>query len=242
MNDTTLQPAAGYSVFNALVDIIAAPGKALDEAKLHVRWLWWPLSITLLLTIAVFVYYYTWVDFPWFVDQIIAQQVKPGADPSQADQIRKVMSPGFQIGMTVAGIVVVTFIIYGIQSAYLHLVNKVAGDASIGYGQWFAFSAWTGFVGVFNALAALVAILMADTNQLGPEALAPLSMNALFIHAPMGSPWANWGQSLTLVHLWILVLMTIGFARWTNSSIVKSAVIACVPWVLVFGTWAAIIA
>jgi hypothetical protein len=30
-----------YSVFNAMVDIIAAPGKVLDEVMSHTSWLWW---------------------------------------------------------------------------------------------------------------------------------------------------------------------------------------------------------
>lgn len=242
MNEATADGAGRYTVFNAMVDIVAAPGRALDEARQHVRWLWWPLLVTLTAMIAVFVYYYTWVDFDWLVEELIRQNVGPGGDPAAAEQMRGFMSPGMQIGMTVVGIVVVTFIIYAIQSAYFHLVNKVTGNTELGYGHWFAFSAWTGFVGVFNALAVLVVILLADNNQLGPEALAPLSMNALFIHAEPGTSWATWGQSLTLVHFWMLGLMTIGFARWTNSSMAKSAVIAITPWALIFGIWAAMIA
>ena len=40
-----------YSVFNAMVDIVASPGKALDEIKSHTSWLWWPLLITMLLAL-----------------------------------------------------------------------------------------------------------------------------------------------------------------------------------------------
>lgn len=242
MNETVAPAAGSYSVFNALTDIVAAPGKALDEAKRHVAWLWWPLGITIVSLIAVFTFYYSWVDFDWLVDEIIRQNVPPGADPAQAEQMRQYITPGMQIGSTIVGIVVATFVIYAIQSAYFHLVNKVAGDPEIRYGQWFAFSAWTGFVGIFNTLAILVVILMADTNQVGPQELAPLSLNALLIHAEPGSSWATWGQSLTLVHFWIIGLMAYGFARWTNSSMVKSTLIAVAPWALVFGIWAAIIA
>lgn len=242
MNETTMPQAGGYSVFNALIDIVAAPGKALDEAKQHVRWLWWPLILVMLVAIAVFTFYYLWVDFAWYVDEMIRLSVEPGADPAQAEQMRQFFSPGMQITMTAVGIVVVTFAVYAIQSGYLHLVNKVGGDPGISYGQWFAFSAWTGFLGIFNALAVLAVLLMADSNQVGPDQLAPLSMNALFIHAEVGSSWATWGNSLTLVHLWMLGLMVFGFARWTRSSLPKSALIVMAPWVLIFGAWAAIIA
>lgn len=242
MNETTLPRAGNYSAFNAMIDIVAAPGKALDEAKQHVNWLWWPLAVVLLATIGVFTFYYLWVDFAWYVDEMIRLSVPAGSDPAQAEQMRSFFSPGMQITMTAVGIVVVTFAIYAIQSGYLHLMNKVGGDPAITYGQWFAFSAWTGFVGVFNALAVLVVLLMADNNQVGPDQLAPLSMNALFIHAETGEPWATWGNSLTLVHLWMLGLMVFGFARWTKSSMAKSALIVTAPWVLIFGVWAAMIA
>ena len=56
-----------------------------------------------------------------------------------------------------------------------------------------------------------------------------------------GDDWFNWGNSLNLFHIWILVLMSIGYARWTGESMAKSTIVACLPWVLIFGIWAALI-
>lgn len=237
MNEAT----AKYGVFQAMTDMIAAPGKALAEVRNHTNWFWWPMLTVIVLSIGVFGFYYSWVDFAWLVDEIIRTSLEPGADPAAEERIRGFMSPGTQIGVTAAGIAVVTVVIYAIQAAYLNIVNKLVGDPEIGYGQWFSFSAWTAFVGIFNVLAALVVILMADNNQIGPDQLAPLSMNALFIHAEAGSSLANWGNSLTLVHLWMLVLMTIGYSGWTRASIAKSAVVVVTPWALIFGIWALLI-
>lgn len=237
MNEAT----AKYGVFQAMVDIIAAPGKALSEVKNHPNWFWWPMLTVIVVTIAVFGFYYTWVDFAWLVDEIVRTTVEPGADPAAEERIRGFMSPGMQIGMTAAGIAVVTVVIYAIQAAYLNIVNKLTGDPTIGYGQWFSFSAWTAFVGIFNALAALVVILLAENNQVGPDQLSPLSMNALFIHAEQGTSWATWGSSLTLVHLWMLALMAVGYSTWTRASIAKSAAIVVAPWALIFGIWALLI-
>lgn len=241
MNETATPDSGKYSVFNAMIDIVAAPGKALDEARHNVRWLWWPLLVVIAFSVGVFAFYYSWVDFDWYVDEMIRLSTEPGTDPAQLEQMRSFFSPGTQIGTTAIGIIVVVFVIYAIQSAYLHLVNKVVGDPEISYGQWFAFSSWTGFVGIFNAFAVLAVLLMADTNQVGPDQLAPLSMNALFIHADPMSPWAAWGNSLTLVHFWILGLMTYGFSRWTRSGMVKSAAVAIAPWALIYGAWALMI-
>lgn len=241
MNETTAPDSGKYSAFNAMIDIVAAPGKALDEAKQHTGWLWWPLLVVILFTICVFTFYYLWVDFDWYVDEVIRISTEPGTDPAQIEQMRNYFSPGMQIGTTAVGIVVMVFIIYAIQSAYLHILNKIVGDPEIGYGQWFAFSAWTGFVGIFNTLAIIAVMLLADSNQVGPNDLAPLSMNSLFIHADPSSSWATWGNSLTLVHLWTLGLMVLGFARWTRSSMLKSAIVTITPWALIFGIWALLI-
>lgn len=226
-----------YSVFNAMMDIVASPGKALDEIKQHTAWLWWPLLITLLLASGLMAYYYNWVDFPWLVEETI-RQIPAENRAESAEMIRSFMQPGRSMWTTVIAIVIMSFVIYAIQSVYLHLANKLITGSEIGYGQWFSFSVWTTFVGIFGALAAFVVIFTADSNQLSQQSLQVLSMNSLFVHASAGDPWFTWASSLTLVHFWTLFLMSIGFARWTGAAMVKSTIIACLPWVLIFGIWA----
>ncbi|KAA9132506.1 YIP1 family protein [Marinihelvus fidelis] len=229
-----------YTVFNAMVDIVASPGKALDAAKANPRWFWWPLLVSIVVSTAAFVYYFTWVDYEWLIEETIRSV--PAADRAAAEPaIRSFMSPGTSILSTVAVIVIITFAIYAIQAVYLHLANKLSTGAEVSYGQWFGFSAWTAFVMVLGSVAAFVVMFLADSNQLAQHDLTPLSLNALLIHAKPGDPWFAWGNSLTLFNIWTLVLMTIGYHRWTGAGMVKSAIIACLPWVLIFGTWAALI-
>jgi hypothetical protein len=232
--------AGNYTAFNALVDIIVSPAKALDEVRQHTSWLWWPLLISIVLACAGLSYYYSWVDFPWLVDETIAS-LPAESRAEAADGVRTFMSPTSSIITSVVAIVLMTFVIYAIQSVYLHLVNKLATNEEVRYGQWFSFSAWTAFPNVVGALAMFVVILLADNNRLTQSDLSPFSMNALLIHAEMGEPWFTWGSSLSLINFWMLALMTIGFARWTGSSIIKSAIIVTLPWLLIFGIWAAMI-
>lgn len=231
---------ANYSPTNALVDIIAAPTRALDNIRDHTKWFWWPLLITIVVSCAAFAYYYSWVDFDWLVDETIAA-LPPENRAEAADGVRAFMSPGTSIVTTLIAIVLVTFVIYLIQSLYLHIATKLATSAQFRFGQWFNFSAWTAFPGVFAALAMFVVILMADNNQVGQHELSPFSMNQLFIHAGPGEPWFNWGNSLNLFHIWMLVLEVIGINRWTGASMLKSTIIAVLPWALIFGIWAATI-
>jgi hypothetical protein len=226
-----------YTVFNAMVDIVASPGKALEEIKPHTSWLWWPLLISIALACCVFTYYYSWVDLDWLIEQELLKL--PAEDRGASEgAMRAFMSPGKLTGISIAAIVVMTFVIYLLQSVYLHLANKLTSGADIGFGQWFNFSAWTAFVGIFGSIAAFVMIFTSGSNQLAAEGLQAFSMNNLFLDAGPGDPWFNWGNSLTLVNFWTLALMTIGYNRWTAASMVKSAVIACLPWVLIFGIWA----
>jgi hypothetical protein len=226
-----------YTVLNALVDIVASPGKALEEIRQHTSWLWWPLLVSILLASGLFIYYYNWVDFPWLVEETIRQV--PIEDRAESeDAIRQFMQPGRSMWFTVFMVVLMTFVIYTIQATYLHLANKLTTGTQLGFGNWFSFSAWTSFVSVFGTLAGFVMILMADSNQLTTHSLAALSMNSLLVHASPGDAWFTWASSLNLIHFWSLFLMIIGFARWTNSGMVKSTVIVTLPWVLIFGLWA----
>jgi len=226
-----------YSVFNAMVDIVASPGKALDEIKGHTSWLWWPLLISILLACGLMVYYFSWVDFPWLVEETI-RGIPAENRAESADAIRSFMQPGRSTLTTVIAVVVMTLLIFLIQSVYLHLANKLTTGKEISFGQWFSFSTWTAFVGVFGTLAAFIAIFMSDSNRLSQEGLQVLSLNSLFVHASPGDPWFRWASSLAVINFWTLFLASIGYARWTGAGMVKATVIACLPWVLVFGIWA----
>ncbi|MCP4045428.1 MAG: hypothetical protein GY732_05505 [Gammaproteobacteria bacterium] len=226
-----------YTVFNAMADIVASPGKALDEIKQHKSWFWWPLLINILLACGLMIYYFSWVDSPWLIDEAIRQL--PAENRAEAGEgVRMFMQSGWQTWVTVISIVVMSFIIYALQALYLNLANKLITGSEIKYGQWFSFSVWTAFVGVFATLAAFITILMADSNQLSQQSLQVLSLNSLLIHAAPGEPWFAWASSWTLINFWSLFLMSIGFARWTGTPIVKSTIIACLPWVVIFGVWA----
>ncbi len=229
-----------YSVFNAMTDIVAAPAKALEEIRQHTAWLWWPLLITVIMACGLMVYYYSWVDFPWLVEETI-RQVPAESRAESAEAIRQFMQPDRSTWTTVIAIVLITLVIYTIQAVYLHLANKLTSGSEVSFGQWFSFSVWTAFVGVLGVLASFAMIFMADSNQLSNQSLQVFSVNSLLLHTSAGDPWFTWASSLTLFNFWTVVLMSIGFARWTGAGMVKSSIVAALPWVLIFGIWALVI-
>jgi hypothetical protein len=229
-----------YGVMNAMVDIIASPGRAWDEIKGHSGWLWVPLLITLGVSCAAFAYYYTWVDFDWLVEETI-RGLPAETRAEAAPGVRQFMSPTSTLALTIGSIVFVTVVIYLISALYYLLAGKIALSGEISFGQWFSLSVWSGFPAIFSGLAMFVVIFMADSNQLSQAELSPLSLNALLIGAEAGEPWFNWGNSVQLVAFWSIFLAGLGIARWTGATLLKGIVIAALPSVLVFGIWAAMI-
>ena len=228
------------SVLHALRDIIIAPGAALEAARAHPSWLWAPLLISIALACGLWVHYYTWVDFDWLIDETLRQL--PAAESAlSSGALRNVMSPQTSMSTTVTAIAFMTFFIYLSEALYFHLANKVIRGPEIRFGQWFAFSAWISFVGVFTSLAGFATILTADSNQLAPESLQVLSLNNLLIQAEHGSPWYQWASSLSPVNFWMLIIAGIGFADWTGAGAARSAMIVVLPWALIYGVWAALI-
>lgn len=231
---------SNYGVMNAMVDILTSPSRAWDEIREHTGWLWVPLILVILVTSAAFTYFYLWVDYDWFVEETIrSMPVETRAEA--APGVRQFMSPAFSIGSTVAAVVFMTVIINLILAVYYLLASKIASSGEIRYGQWFSLSVWSGFPGIFSALAIFVVILLADSNQVGQTELAPLSLNALFVHAEAGDAWFTWANSVNLVMFWSIFLAGLGISRWTGSSLVKGLLIAALPFLLIFGIWAATI-
>ena len=228
---------SNYTVFNAMVDIITSPGKALDAVKSHTSWLWWPLLINLLLACALLYYYYTWVDFDWLIEQTI-RQAPPESRAEGADAIRQFMNPATTTWTSIGAVVIVIMIVYLVQAVYLHLANKISTGADVGFGQWFSLGAWSGFVGIFATLATFIGLLMAKNNQVALENLDVFSLNSLLVHASPDDPWYRWATSLRLLTIWSLILMAIGYSRWTGAGMGKSAIIAALPTIAIFGIWA----
>ena len=228
---------SNYSVFNAMTDIVASPTKAFDHIRDHTSWLWWALLANLLLSLGVFAFYYSWVDFPWLVEETI--RGLPAENRAEAaESVRAFMKPQVSMMISLAFITVFTLVIFTLGAVYLNIANKMTTGAQISFGQWFSFTCWVNFVGVFGSLAALVMILMASNNQLASTDLQPLSLNALLIHANPGETWHTWASSVSLLTFWSIFLTAVGFRRWTGASSMKSWIISVLPWVVIFGVWA----
>jgi len=99
-----------------------------------------PLLLMILGNVALFVWYFQIVDFPWLQDAMLS--ANPAMDASAREVARGFMSKSVMLGSTVTGIVIVVPIMLLASAVYYLLFAKVVG-CDIGFGKWFAFATWS---------------------------------------------------------------------------------------------------
>lgn len=225
------------SAFSALLDIFIAPRAVFAATREHRLWFWLPLVVLLIATMLFFGWYYLTVDFEWMVSAMLSQSSQQ-MTPEQMEQAAAFMKPGFMLGSTLIGIVVMTFFVYAILALYLLIVSKVSGDDKNGYGLWFGTTTWAFFPGILSIIGSAIIYALADTSQVAPFDLSITNLNALLFHLPMNHPWASWLMRFDLTIFWSIALLGLAISQYSERSYGKSLTIAAVPAIAYFGIWA----
>lgn len=199
-----------------------------------------PLLLLIVGSAALMTWYYQVVDMPWMIDQMLASSPQ-GNDPAARAAMEKFMSPATMTATTVAGIAIMLPLILLITAVYFLLSAKVIGS-EIGFGKWFSFAAWAAVPSLLTIPAGAVAILMASNGQLGQNEINPLTLNQLFFHLPMGHRWAGLLDAIHLPMFWSLFVSAVGYQVWTKKSAATSWVVVLLPYALIFGIWALVLA
>lgn len=229
--------ANGATALGTLVNIILDPKKALDDIRGHTGWLWYPLLITLGVTLGVLAWYYATADWDVVHQQIMDYIAGRHYSAEQTAQISKGLTRSGILAQTLIGSLIIVALIYLIQALYLFFVAKVAGYEVQGYGQWFSFTCWTYFPGVLAYLLLGVSYAIAG-KEANLANLDVTSLNTLIFKLHPGDSWFGLANTLHLTTFWVFGLLVLGVARWTKQSIGKSAVVALAPHALLYGLWA----
>jgi hypothetical protein len=197
-----------------------------------------PLMVLILLTLAVSCWYVSSLDFAWFREHMLAAQgsMKPEARAAMA----QFLTPKTMMWSSGAGAVVGTPLICAIVALYYLLAGKVMGTG-IGYGKWFGFAVWTSIPRLVTVPLSALQILTSG-GRLAPEDMNMVSLNYLLLHLPASSPWFGFATNLDLTSVWSIALAVIGLKAWTGRSTGACITVAVLPYVLVYGIWAAKIA
>lgn len=197
-----------------------------------------PLLVLILVTLAVSCWYVSSLDFAWFREHMLAAQgtMKPEARAAMA----QFMTPKTMMWSSGAGAVVGTPLICAIVALYYLLAGKVMGTG-IGYGKWFGFAVWTSIPRLLTVPLSALQILTSG-GRLAPEDMNMVSLNYLLLHLPASSPWFGLATNLDLTSVWSIALAVLGLKAWTGRSTGACVTVAILPYLLVYGIWAAKIA
>ena len=219
------------------IALATAPSSAFAELRERPKF-WFPLLLLVLTTVALNYWYFSVVDIEWLkatflsADPSLQKMTEEQRAAAMGMYTRNVMLYG-----SLVSIVIILPAILLLQALYLLVVGKVT-RLGPGFKHWFALSCWTSLPVLLSTVVAAILLILAENAQVPPGVVAPLSLNALVMHVPEGSPGHTLFQSLNIPALLCWALMIIGFRTWSQRSWGFSAVVVLLPWAIIYGIWA----
>lgn len=216
------------------------PRKAFAEMDARPRF-WWPLLVVLLVSAALAAWYVSFVDLEWLTDQQIRNNaLTQNMTDAEIERMGRQTAGRRGVQVVIGTITTALFIaiIMLVTALYYSLAGKVTA-VERSYRHWLALAAWTSAPAtLLGMIPAALVLLMATSNQIGQEALQPLSLNALVFHREPGDPGYTLLSSITLLQFLSLYLAAVGVKLWSGRSWLFSIVFTALPFALVYGIWA----
>jgi hypothetical protein len=133
---------------------------------------------------------------------------------------------GFIVAIPAA---VAILVLYSLIALYYTGVSFATNDG-VKFGQWLALIAWCSLPSVLGLIASLVNLAVSDARFLPAEQLNPLSFGSLLAIDPQGATTVERILlSLDVTVVWSTVLSILGYQAFTQSSIVRAAIVVLAP-------------
>lgn len=197
---------------------------------------WFPILLIMASALAFHIWYFNIVDINWLVEHMVNSNPNQSS-PEQRTAAKQMFTQSTLLWGGIGGIVIGTPLILAVFGLYYLLVGKTLGTEH-SYGQWFSFISWSSLPMLLSTLVRAIQLALSDSNQVAQESLNALSLNELFVHAEVGTPWKLFADSLDLTALVCLALTVIGLKVWTKASTAACLIAALIPSVLIYGIWA----
>ena len=193
-----------------------------------------PLFFLSFLPAIIYYWYFQTVDMSWLVDRTLATQ--SDVKPDDVEVARAFMANSLK-WLTIVASVVATPAAIALYGLYLFLFAN-RGTERLSYSKWFAFAVWTN-VPKLLLLPLMAVQIVTSAGHVTLEELNIASLNFLVFKLPADNPWVGLLSSIDLSTLWIVALSVIGVRAWTRRSVGAACVITVIPYVVIYGTWAA---
>ncbi len=226
---------APAGLLDTAINILVSPSDAFIELKQRPRKLF-PLALLLGSTVVTLLWYFSSVDFDWYIDDVIATA---NIDEDQLEQSRETMASMGQNTFMMIGILggtVSILIFHVLQAGYLSLISALRGDSQK-FSNWFSLVLWTGLPALLAGAAMLVTIMLSTNGQLSTSELNPLTLRNLGMESDNSSLNTVF-DSLNLTLLWSITLTTMGYRQWLDVSTGKAITVVVSPYLLLFGVGA----
>ena len=198
---------------------------------------------------AVMFWYFTIVDFDWYIDDTLAV-VNLDDEPTvigffadgeegQLETAREQMASMSQTTFKMFGIfsgVIGILVIYVLQSSYFSLISAISGSGQK-FGDWFSLVLWTGLPYMLSVVGMAATIAVSPNGQLGAYDLDPLTLANLGMQSGNSSLTAIF-NGISLPMLWGIGLTVMGYRQWLDCSLMKAMTVVLAPYLLLMGVWA----
>ena len=219
--------------------LATAPSSAFEELRARPRF-WFPLLVLVASTAGVMFWYYSIVDVEWFKDAMFGNN--PDVQKLPEEQRAAMMgmyTRNTLLWGSMIGILFAMPVVFLLSALYLLLAAKLTKlPQDLRFKHWFAFACWTALPTLLSNVVAAIMLAMSGTPQVGPSALAPLSLNSLVFQVPMGGAGYSLLESLTIPNFLSWALMIVGVHVWARRSWAFSVSFILVPAVVIYGAWA----
>jgi uncharacterized membrane protein YhdT len=214
------------------VALATAPSSAFAELRERPRF-WFPLLLLVVSTAAVNYWYFSMVDVEWLKDTMFGSN--PDMNETEHAAAMGMLTRTTLLWGAMVGVIIGTPLVFLVWALYLLLAAKVT-KLPQGFKHWFALSCWTSLPLLLSTVVAAVFLILSDNSQVSPSLMAPLSLNSLVLHRPMGPGYAFY-ESMTIPGVLGWILMIIGVRTWSQRSWLFSSIFIVLPLVVYYGIW-----
>lgn len=227
-------------VSRLIMDSFLAPSSAFASIRSRPAWAWIAIAL-IAISSALSLYALLGGASPeWIVEQQLqeAGELKPDELASTRDALLQI-APYTAHVAAISNLILLP-IFCALLAGFYFFGERAFGASRNRYGQWFGLSALSLMPLLVNALGLIVLCFMQSGDK--PLQLANYaSLNALVLGLAPGERGQGLAAALSVFYLWSIVLAAIGTRVFSAYGWGKCIALAALPYLLLFGTWAALV-
>ncbi|WP_144395252.1 YIP1 family protein [Pleionea sediminis] len=225
-------------MFSTLVNIFISPNEAFSDIKQR-NTFFVPILLLVSVTVVFWIWYFFSIDANWLINHYINQETSEGSmSIEDQEALSSIITIETLVVLTIIATVGLLFFANLLLATYFTILSSLKTQ-DISFGKWFSFIYWT-------SLPTLVLVCnMAVTYSIANEAIAPEALSTIafsnLLGLEVGHKWHSLTSSLSLVTLWSLALMVLGYRHWTKSSTTTAIIVVVLPFAVFYGAWSTLI-